>query len=188
MSVLVLDLPGLLPRGGEVAAQQLWAGVLARLTAAATGDAVPGRVTGLDVHDREDTAVLWDAETLGSPRPALLGEHLGTLLERVARHEPHTWVDVLAGRYVVGSAGSYVLARATRGVEHVVSAGVAARTGLLEAATGRWSPGGLLADLPDEALPEVVADGGLAGRTDPGCLLGLGVPVRLTGDAAPRPA
>ena len=183
MSVLVLDLAGLLSGRGEVAAQQLWQGVLARTAAAAAGAATPGRVLGLDVHDRADTAVLWDSETLGSPRPALLGEGLAVLLRRVADTEPHTWADVRSGRYVAGSVGSYVLARVTRGVEHVVPASVARASGLLDAVTGRWSRAGTLADLPEDALPEVVEDGALVGRTDPGCLLGLTVPVHLSGDA-----
>ena len=132
----------------ERTAEELWRDFLARIPASA--DAV--HVTG------PPSLVLWDTETLGSPRPALLAPDARVDpvvgLAWVAEHEPHTWALVQDGRYAVGPVASYLLARATRG--------------LLQLTTDpAWSTD-RAAELgvPPEALAELVAPGPV-GRSDP---------------------
>ncbi len=99
-------------------------------------------------------------------------------LRWLAEHEPHTWALVEDGRYAVGDAGSYLVARMSRGTWHVTDAGSAAHTQLLDVGTGAWSDE-LCArvPVPRDALPEVVASTGRVAATDPRSFLGLEVPV-----------
>ncbi len=123
---------------------------------------------------------MWDAETLGSPRPAFApGDQRGNTAERlrwVAEHEPHTWALVEQGRYVVGPAASYVLARLTLGTWHVVDP------------THATVIGPLVDDAPEAALPELVASSGPVGSTQPRAFGGLAVPVTafVASDVAAR--
>lgn len=147
---------------GATRPQALWDAALATL-AAPPG---PGPVTEVAVLDAPSGSVLWDAETLGAPRPLDLRSGVASLLAEVEGTDPRTWAGVLEGRYAVGSLGSYLLARATRGLEHVGLAGTAPDP----------------TDLPDgvaqDVLPEVVAPGPV-GTTDPACCAGLRVPLLL---------
>jgi glycerol kinase len=99
-------------------------------------------------------------------------------LRWLAEHEPHTWALVEDGRYAVGDAGSYLVARMSRGTWHVTDAGSAAHTQLLDVGTGVWSDE-LCArvPVPRDALPEVVPSTGRVAATDPRSFLGLEVPV-----------
>jgi hypothetical protein len=148
---------------GDPAPDRLWRTVLATLDAHDLADVPSVRVAG------PPSLVLWDVETLGSPRAAVLPPDERTDptvgLAWLARHEPHTWALVLQERYAVGPLASYLLARATRGLLHLTDdpAWSAARAGEL--------------GVPDDVLPALVAPGASVGRTDPAVLRGLAVPI-----------
>ncbi|MCL8027024.1 hypothetical protein [Nocardioides bruguierae] len=186
----------LLDAGGAVLATQ--AAPLATRTA--QGPAGPAEVLGLDAVwravDEAGRAVLagrtaasplptgvavaaevwccWDAETLGSPLPALTG---GVGPAWWAADAPRTWEEVAAERYVLGDLGSWLLARATRGVEHLTTTALARRP----------------ADVPVEALPEEAP--AVTVLTDAPALLGTALRVgvlldrsALDGGAGEEPA
>lgn len=192
----------------EQAPDEIW-----RATLDAVRDAVAqvdvSTLQGVGVTARHGTVVLWDRETLGSPRPvvtgtdrrtdglcARLGDHAdrvaalsglpldprfsGPTLLWLAEHEPRTWDLVAAGRYAVGTVESYLVARMTRGLEHVTDVAGASSTQLLDLAVGGWSDElcGLFGVLSD-ALPELVPTWGPLAVTDPRTFAGLALP--LTG-------
>jgi glycerol kinase len=211
------DLPRHHPQPGwvEHAPEELWQAVLA-----ATRDAVAQvdatRLRGVGVTGQRGTVVLWDRDTLGSPRRAVaaadrrtsglcarlrdaghaerVAELAGLPLEPgaggpalawLAEHEPHTWALVEADRYAVGTVDSYLVARMTRGLEHLTDVSNAAGTLLLDLATGGWSDElcGLFG-VPRDALPELVPTWGDLAVTEPRTFLGLELPVTgIAGDA-----
>lgn len=154
MNVLEADLDG------DLAPDRLWRSALGRLEAG--GPSL--RVTG-----PRDSLVLWDTETLGSPRAALLGPDpradLATGLAWIAEHEPHTWALVLDERYAVGPLASYLLARATRGLLHLTDD--ADRCAARAAELG----------LPPDVLPALVPAGRTVGWTDPSVCGGSALPI-----------
>lgn len=166
MTRLVWDVRALLDAlDGGTRPQALWDAALAVLPEAATVDEVV-------VLDAPAGAVLWDAETLGAPRALAPGSDVAALLREVAAADPHTWAGVVDGRYAAGTLGSYLVARATRGLEHV-----ALRTDGTDGTGGTEGtdlPVGVHADV----LPERVAPGAV-GRADPACVGGLDVPLLL---------
>ncbi|VXB04245.1 hypothetical protein [Nocardioides sp. AX2bis] len=171
MTRLVWDVDALLATlDGATRPQALWDAALAALSAAggsaAGGPGEPSGVTEVAVVDAPTGAVLWDAETLGVPRPLDPGGSLVSLLADVADTDPRTWAGVLEGRYAAGSLGSYLVARATRGLEHVGLAGAVPDLAALPAGA------------PDDVLPEVLPPGPV-GTTDPACCAGLRVPLLL---------
>jgi glycerol kinase len=102
----------------------------------------------------------------------------GTKLAWVRSEDPQTWRRVAAGEVAVGTVDSYLVARLTRGVEHVTDPSNASRTLLYDLHDGDWSPALLdLFGVPRSALPDVVASYGPIGRTDPSCFLGLDLPI-----------
>ena len=147
-------------------------------------------LAGVGITNQRETIVLWDRETLGSPRRAIVWQDRrtaawcadhhadeprvreltglrldpyfsATKLSWLHEFEPHTWALVEAGRYAIGTVDSYLIARMTRGTWHVTDASNASRTLLCDISTGAWSPE--LCDLfgvPMEALPDVVANWG----------------------------
>lgn len=120
--------------------------------------------------------VLWDRETLGSPRRAVLAGAVDTLA-RVATQEPHTWALVEEGRYAVGGLDSYLVARMTLGTWHVTDATHAAATGLLDE-EGAWSAAACRsAGVPVYALPELVPTWGRVATTEDRAFAGLALPV-----------
>ena len=125
----------------------------------------------LAAEDRDDRVL---ALTGRPPDPAAAAVRLRWMAE----HEPHTWALVEDGRYAVGDAGSYLVARMSRGTWHVTDAASAAHTQLLDVGTGAWSDE-LCArvPVPRDALPEVVTSTGRVAATDPRSFLGLEVPV-----------
>lgn len=145
---------------GDPAPDRLWRSALERVDAGAPSL----RVTG-----PRDSLVLWDTETLGSPRAALLGPDpradLATGLAWIADHEPHTWALVLEERYAVGPLASYLLARATRGLLHLTDD--AGRSAARAAELG----------VPPDVLPALVPAGRPVGRTDPSVCGGLALPI-----------
>jgi len=128
--------------------------------------------------------VLWDRETLGSPRPVVAPADrrtrggLADTLAWVAEHEPHVWALVAEGRYAVGGLASYLLARATLGTWHLTTAASAAATGLLGDDLTWDVARCTAAGIPVHALPEVLT-GAVAVRTEPRGFAGLDLPVRL---------
>ncbi len=131
------------------------------------------------VVDSPTGAALWDAETLGAPRPLLLAGDVTALLGAVAADDRRTWAGVLEGRYAAGSLGSYLVARATRGLEHVGLAPGAPAAPAAPASSAPSAGGPVLApDVRDDVLPEVVPPGRV-GTTDPACCAGLRVPLSL---------
>ena len=166
------------------APDELWRAALATVGEVLAG-VDPASLVGVGFSGAE-SVVLWDRDTLGSPRPVALGPFVPAL-RRVAEHEPHTWALVEADRYAVGDVGSYLLARATRGLEHATDPTSASSTTLLDPTTGDWSvercatPG-----VPIDALPELVPTWGALAMTEPSTFLGLSVPVTglVAADAA----
>lgn len=135
----------------------------------------------------EATVVLWDRETLGAARPAVLAsdaraESAGpaAILAWLAAREAHTWAGVVGGRTCVGTVEAYTVARMTRGTWFATNRAHAERTGLLDPGTGTWDAALLerLGVTPD-ALPELLADGQRVGVSDPSCFLDLTLPLSL---------
>lgn len=159
-------------------AEALWRTVLAGLLAVSAGRTA---VAGLRIAAVPGT-VLWDVETLGSPRPVSLGARTAPTLVAIAADEPHTWRLVRERRYAVGPPASYLLARLTRGLEHAVDVATATVGGLLDVSTGEWDGAACAAlGLPVETLPELLDAGAVAGSTEPSAIAGLAIPVRLVG-------
>jgi glycerol kinase len=174
-----------------------------------------GELTALGITNQRETVVLWDRETLGSPRRAIVWQDRrtadicsrmrdegheervteltglrldpyfsGTKLAWIAEHEPHTWAHVESGRYAVGTVDSYLIARMTRGVQHVTDVSNACRTLLLDLAAGDWSEElcGLFG-VPRDALPDLVPNWGEVATTDPKSFCGLSLPIAgIAGD------
>lgn len=157
--------------------EDIWQATLAALRMAlASTD--PVAVLAVGITNQPDTLVLWDRETLGSPRHTLRWQdrRAGQALAWLAEHEPRTWQLVEQGRYAVGTLDSFLIARMTRGTWHVTDIANAARSLLFE--DGTWSAG-LCAGLgvPPDALPELVPSWGVIGSTDPRSFGGLEVPI-----------
>ena len=146
--------------GTEVEAADLWRAVLAAAASAVADLADPP--TALALSCPLDSLAVWDEETLGAARPVALQVDVASGLAAL-RGEPHTWAHLVTGRYVVGSAASYVAARLTRGVQHVAAPG--------------WPRGRLPGDLPDHCLPLPAT--GMVGATDPAAFLDLTLPMTL---------
>ena len=108
----------------------------------------------------------------------------GTKLAWVRQNDPHTWAYVESGRVAVGTVDSYLIARMTRGLEHVTDPTNASRTLLYDLRTGDWSEELCeLFGVPASALPRIVPSYGEVARTDPGAFLGLDVPIAgIAGD------
>ena len=166
-----------------------------------------GSLVGIGITNQRETVVLWDRETLGSPRRAIvwqdrrtasfctaMAEHeqrvseltglrldpyfSATKLAWIREHEPHTWAHVESGRYAVGTVDSYLIARMTRGVHHLTDVSNASRTLLFDLAAGEWSDElCALFGVPRDALPELVPNWGELAVTDPRSFLDLAVPI-----------
>lgn len=95
-----------------------------------------------------------------------------------------TWAHVESGRVAMGTVDSYLVARMTRGLEHITDATNASRTLLYDMEAGQWSPElCALFGVPIEALPHIVASYGPLARTDPSVCAGLDVPISgIAGD------
>jgi len=102
----------------------------------------------------------------------------GTKLAWVSTEDPRTWQRVTAGEVAVGTVDSYLVARMTRGLEHVTDPSNASRTLLYDLHTGQWSPTLLdLFGVPADALPRIVGSYGAIGVTQPTAFLGLELPI-----------
>lgn len=148
-----------------------------------------GRLDRLAVTSDPVATVLWDRETLGSPRRAVLAAPV-EVLPWVVAHEPHTWALVEEGAYAVGGLGSWLLARASLGTWHVTDPTHAAATGLHDPDGAGWSTSACrAAGVPVEALPELVPSTGRLATTESRALHGLALPVTalLAHDPAASP-
>ncbi|WGL53827.1 glycerol kinase [Nocardioides sp. BP30] len=165
------------------------------------------RLAGIGITNQRETVVLWDRETLGSPRraivwqdrrtaglctemaahedrvSALTGLRLdpyfsATKLAWIREHEPHTWAHVESGRYAVGTVDSYLIARMTRGLHHLTDVSNACRTLLFDLESGDWSDElCALFGVPRDALPELVPNWGELAVSDARSFLDLSLPV-----------
>ncbi|CAN5618268.1 glycerol kinase GlpK [soil metagenome] len=204
------------PRPGwvEPAPEEIW-----QATLEATRDAITqvdaGELKGIGITNQRETVLLWDRDTLGSPRRAIVWQDRrtadictrlrdagheervaeltglrldpyfsGTKLMWLAEHEPHTWALVQSGRYAVGTVDSYLIARMTRGLEHVTDVSNASRTLLFDLTTGDWSDElCTLFGVPRDALPDLVPSWGELAVTDPRTFLDLELPIAgIAGD------
>lgn len=108
----------------------------------------------------------------------------GTKLTWLAENDPVTWAQVTGGRVAIGTVDSYLVARMSRGMDHLTDATNASRTLLYDLSTGTWSK--QLCELfgvPMDALPRIVPSYGDLSRTDPASFLGLDVPITgIAGD------
>ena len=104
-------------------------------------------------------------------------------LRWIAKHEPEIWNEVIAGKTVVGTIDSYVIARATNGT-HITDASNASRTQLYDIHNGAWSKElAELFEIPLEALPTIVDSSGALAKTDPESFFGLAIPISgIAGD------
>jgi glycerol kinase len=164
-------------------------------------------LVGVGITNQRETVVLWDRETLGSPRRAIVWQDRrtaalctemaahekrvseltglrldpyfsATKLAWIRDHEPHTWAHVESGRYAVGTVDSYLVARMTRGVHHLTDVSNASRTLLFDLEAGDWSDElCALFGVPRDALPELVPNWGELARTDARSFLDLSLPI-----------
>jgi len=193
---------------------EMWAAALAA-TEEAIGQVDRNRIVAMGITNQRETWCLWDRETLGSPRRAIVWQDRrtagmcqslreagheklvrdrtglrldpyfsGTKAAWIRENEPHLWAQVTSGRVAMGTVDSYLIARMTRGLEHITDATNASRTLLYDIHTGAWDQN--LCDLfgvPIDALPTVVASYGNLARTDPDVFCGLDIPITgIAGD------
>ncbi len=107
-----------------------------------------------------------------------------TKLAWVREHEPAIWHRVVDGDVAIGTVDSYLIARMTRGLEHVTDATNASRTLLYDIRSGSWSPElCALFEVPIEALPRIVDSYGVVAHTEPSAFLGIDAPIAgIAGD------
>lgn len=102
----------------------------------------------------------------------------------VREHEPQIWTGVESGRHALGTVDSYLVARLSRGLDHITDATNASRTLLYDLHTGGWSSE--LCDtfgVPMSALPDITASYGQLSHTDPRVFLGIDAPITgIAGD------
>ncbi|WP_309650043.1 glycerol kinase [Nocardioides sp.] len=198
----------------EHAPEEIWQATL-EACRVALGQVDRAELRGIGITNQRETIVLWDRETLGSPRRAIVWQDRrtadictrlreaghearvaeltglrldpyfsGTKLMWLAEHEPRTWALVESGRYAVGTVDSYLVARMTRGLEHVTDVSNASRTLLFDLTAGDWSDELCsLLGVPRDALPELVPSWGELAVTDARSFLDLSLPIAgLAGD------
>ncbi len=190
----------------EHAPEEIWQATLEAVRAALHGFD-RDELVGIGITNQRETVVLWDRETLGSPRRAIVWQdrrtasYCSSMTEHEARiseltglrldpyfsatklawireHEPQTWAHVESGRYAVGTVDSYLITRMTRGVHHVTDVSNASRTLLFDLAAGDWSDELCgLFGVPRDALPELVPNWGSIATTDARSFLDLSLPI-----------
>lgn len=204
------------PRPGwvEHAPEEIWQATL-EATREVLNSVDADELEGIGITNQRETIVLWDRETLGSPRRAIVWQDRrtaeiceqmrdaghedrvteltglrldpyfsGTKLAWIREHEPNTWALVESGRYAVGTVDSYLIARMTRGTWHVTDVSNACRTLLFDLGEGDWSDELCeLFGVPRDSLPDLVANWGEVGVSDPGSFAGLSLPIAgIAGD------
>jgi len=196
---------------------EIWSATIEATEEALSGLAAGDRerIVALGITNQRETWCLWDRETMGAARRAivwqdrrtagmcqsmreegherLIAERTGLRLDPyfsatkaawIRQNEPQVWAQVTSGRVAMGTVDSYLIARMTRGLEHITDATNASRTLLYDIDQGRWdSELCELFGVPMDALPTVVASYGHLARTDPDVFCGLDVPIAgIAGD------
>lgn len=193
--------------------QEIWSATLAAAKEALRQWTAP--IAAVGITNQRETLCIWDRETLGSVRRAIVWQDrrttsicerlrqagheptvhartglrldpyfTGSKITWVREEDPHAWSQVEAGRAAIGTVDSYLIARMSRGLDHLTDPTNACRTLLYDLDTGAWSS--QLCDLfgvPMSALPQIVPSYGELSRTDPATFLGLDVPITgIAGD------
>ena len=188
---------------------EIWSATLtATRSALAVIDGRPDLApTAVGITNQRETVCLWDRDTLGAARRAIVWQDRrsadlcdalrahepfvaartglrldpyfsATKLTWLAQEEPHIFGQVTSGRLAVGTVDSYLIARMTRGVHHVTDHTNASRTLLYDIDAGAWSSDLCgLFGVPMDALPQIEASHGVVGMTDPRVFLGLELPI-----------
>jgi len=193
---------------------EIWTATLAA-TEEALGHVDRNSIVALGITNQRETWCLWDRETMGSPRRAIVWQdrrtapicdrlraagHEDLITQRtglrldpyfsgtkamwIRENEPQHWAHVVDGRMAMGTVDSYLIARMTRGLEHITDATNASRTLFFDIHQGAWSPELCeIFGVPLDALPEVVSSYGPVADTDPAVFCGLEVPISgIAGD------
>lgn len=173
------------------------------------------KIVSVGITNQRETVCLWDRETLGAPRRAIVWQDRrtatlcatmktqglepkvsqltglrldpyfsATKLVWIRENEPHIWAQVDSGRVAIGTIDSYLIARMTRGLEHITDHTNASRTLLYDIHTGTWSEElAKLFGVNLEALPTIVSSSGVVAHTDPDAFLGISAPIAgIAGD------
>lgn len=170
-------------------------------------------IAAIGITNQRETLVLWDKETLTAPRKAIVWQDrrtsdiveelkpyeelirtkTGTSLDPyftstkmvwLQRNEPAIWQEVIAGKTLIGTVDSYLVARLTSGRSHITDASNASRTQLCNIETVEWDQELLkLFNVPEHALPKIVANYGQLATSDPDSFLGISAPITgMAGD------
>lgn len=173
------------------------------------------KIVSVGITNQRETVCLWDRETLGAPRRAIVWQDRrtatlcttmktqglepkvsqltglrldpyfsATKLVWIRENEPHIWAQVDSGRVAIGTIDSYLIARMTRGLEHITDHTNASRTLLYDIHTGTWSEElAKLFGVNLGALPTIVSSSGVVAHTDPDAFLGVSAPIAgIAGD------
>ena len=192
---------------------QIWTAVLGAVQDIAAGREAD--IVAVGLTNQRETLAIWDRETLGAARPAIVWQdrRTATICQKlrdaghearvreltglrldpyftatkamwVRDNEPHVWSGIDSGRLALGTIDSYLVARMSRGVDHITDATNASRTLLYDLHTGQWSAELCeLVGIPISALPDVVASYGQLSRTDPRAFAGIDAPITgIAGD------
>ena len=198
---------------------EIWAATLSAVEfVLSEHQSVHGRaphIVSVGITNQRETVCLWDQETLGAPRRAIVWQDRRTadicatmkaqgLEQRVVQltglrldpyfsatkiawireNEPHIWAHVESGRVAIGTIDSYLIARMTRGLEHITDHTNASRTLLYDIDSGEWSQelAGLFG-VDISTLPTIVSSSGVVAHTDPTVFLGISAPIAgIAGD------
>ncbi len=197
------------PSWVEQSADEIWRAAVAATRSAVSEYRGAGgpELRAIGITNQRDAVVLWDRETLGTPRPVIGGQDrrtagvcaslrdhegrireitrrrlepglVGPTLRWLAEHEANTWALVQSGRYAIGTVESYLVARMTRGTWHVTDVANAARSLLFDLSRRCWSAEMCeLFGVPRDALPEIVPSWGRVGTSEPRSFAGLELPI-----------
>ncbi len=193
---------------------EMWSATLAA-TEEALSQVDRSSIAAVGITNQRETLCLWDRETMGAARRAIVwqdrrtagicqslreaghepfvSERTGLRLDPyfsatkamwIRHHEPNVWAQVEQGRVALGTVDSYLIARMTRGLEHITDATNASRTLVFDIHDGMWSSRLCeLFGIPEQALPTVVPSYGTVAMTDPKVFCGLEVPIAgIAGD------
>lgn len=211
------EFPQHFPREGWVEHDlgEVWSATLDATRAALEQHGSRDDLVAIGITNQRETVCLWDRETLGAARRAIVWQDRRTAglcasliddgheewvrartglrldpyfsaskLAWVAANEPHVWAQVTSGRVAIGTVDSYLIARMSRGLDHITDATNASRTLLYDLETGAWDERLCsLFGVPMDGLPSIVSSYGALARTDPRAFLGLDLPITgIAGD------
>ena len=164
---------------------QIWTAVLGAVQDIAAGREAD--IVAVGLTNQRETLAIWDRETLGAARPAIVWQdrRTATICQKLrdAGHEAR--VRELTGLrldpYFTATQALWVR---DNGVDHITDATNASRTLLYDLHTGQWSAELCeLFGIPISALPDVVASYGQLSRTDPRAFAGIDAPITgIAGD------